>query len=353
MVVLHNGNVLIGQVDLLGDAYRVATGASEIRLSLRDVERVVGSLLEAYEAKRKKVRANSADDHLRLAAWCVRQEMWPQAARELNDARQLDSRHPAIPLVARRLQISSRAAMRESQPPTKPDAIADQQADEHRARELQELESFAASLPPGSLEDFTRQVQPILVNGCAAAGCHSMDDEQKLRLNRDLLRGIGNRESTLRNLAAVWEEIDHEHADYSPLVMQPSVPHGGLARPVFSGQRQNLQQRIVEWVRTATMENDRTVESAVDLVSHEQPAVSEVDPSEVSAMDAMGDESPHFWEVGPDGTTTKPRIQRGVTLKQFEPRDEFDPEIFNRRQSSPHEYDPTQQSNPSSPAPGQ
>ncbi len=339
VVVLHNGNVLVGEVDHLGDAYRVATGTTEIRLSVREVERVVGSLLEAYDAKRAAWKIATTDEHLRLAAWCIRQEMWPQAALELNNARQRERRHPSIALLQRRLQVASRAAMRASEPLPllKPDPKVKHEAEEKRASELQELESLAQSLPEGSFEDFNRHIQPILVNGCAVAGCHCMEDAQQLRLSRDLLRGLGNRESTLRNLQAVWGVVDLQSPHYSPLLTQPAVPHGGLSQPVFTGNRKRLQERLAEWVRVATQPSqaDPTPTPTIELVTHELATHELGGPRlENRTPVAPEAESPHFWEVGPDGEPLESQVQRGLKSSQFKPKDEFDPEIFNRQQSA-------------------
>ena len=84
------------------------------------------------------------------------------------------------------------------------------------------------------------------MNGCATGGCHSTSDARELQLNRDLVRGVANRESTLRNLQAVMRVIDRETPEYSPLLLQPAVPHGGLPRAVFDGHRRVPEQRLAD-----------------------------------------------------------------------------------------------------------
>ncbi len=251
VVVLRNGNVLQGEVDLLGDVYRVMTNTSEIRLPATEVERVVATLHDAYAARRAEVRSDVAVDRLRLATWCIRQEMWAEAANELAEVRSIAPRHPDLPLLERRIEVLSRAAMRATRQheAEMAAAVVPQVAAKD---DTKELESLVASLPPGTLESFARHVQPILVNGCAAGGCHSSSDPRQFQLNRDLVRGVANRESTLRNLKAAWNAIDHRHPNRSPLLLQPSVPHGGLPRPVFAGHRTKVHERLVEWVRQAT-----------------------------------------------------------------------------------------------------
>lgn len=348
VVVLRNGNILEGQVDRLGDSYRVLTGVSEIRLASRDVERVVPTLFDAYACKRIEVREDSASDHIALAMWCIRHEIWPQAMAELEAARKIQPNHPDIVYLERRIEVASQAAMRAAELATLTKVEPAPVDSEQKAAELAQLEKLAATLPPGALQDFSRHIQPILVNGCAVVGCHSSEDDRQFRLNRDLVRGVANRESTLKNLQAVWSVIDHQTPDYSPLLLQPAVPHGGLPKPVFGGSRQKVHDRLKEWVLLATgkAQPAPTVDpNAVQLAGHQAPVLpgqpSAIDPAAVQPA-TVPEEEMHFWEdpdagAPPEASMPHVRtpIRQGADIKPFEPRDEFDPELFNRQQASP------------------
>lgn len=341
VVVLRNGNVLQGEVDLLGDVYRIATHSSEIRLPARDVERITATLQDAYVAKRQEVREDSQTDRLDLANWCIRQELWPQATVELEAAEAINPRHPQIEYLKLRLEVASRAAMRAAAPIEAAMAENSARDAEQKAAELTRLEALAAELPPGALEDFARHVQPILVNGCAVGGCHSTGDARTLRLNRDLVRGVANRESTLRNLQAVLESIDRQTPEHSPLLLEPSVPHGGLPRPVFEGHRQKVQEKLTEWVRlvAAPAQPVPTVTPPVQLATHQLvvPSGSAVAEQPASQQPPSEQPSTHFWEDpeagGAPTTDQLPPVQRGAAVKTYTPRDEFDPELFNRQQA--------------------
>jgi hypothetical protein len=218
-----------------------------------------------------------------------------------------------------------------------------------KAAELAQLEQLAATLPEGALQDFSRHIQPILVNGCAAGGCHSTEDARSFQLNRDLIRGVANRESTLKNLQAVWAVIDQETPEHSPLLMQPAVPHGGLPKPVFAGARQKAHDRMKEWVLLATGKSQPaplpTDPNGVQLAGHQTPALpgqpAVVDPA-APANPEMAAEEMHFWEdpdagAPPEASMPDARtpIRQGADIKPYEPRDEFDPELFNRQQAAP------------------
>lgn len=348
VVVLRNGNVLEGEVDRLGDMYRIATQSSEIRLPARDVERIAPTLLDAYAARQQEVHDDSQTDRLELAIWCIRQELWPQAAAELQAAETINPRHPQIEYLKRRLEVASQAAMRAAVPVEAAQAEDRAVQAQQKAAELARLEALAAELPPGALEDFARHVQPILVNGCAAGGCHSTTDHRTLRLNRDLVRGMANRESTLRNLQAVWDSIDHQTPEHSPLLLEPSVPHGGLPQPVFDGPRQKVQEKLTAWVRMVTTPSPPSLDPAsrVRLATHQSAA-----PAGPAVVDADSpDQRPrHFWEDpeagGTASTADGPPVRRGAELKAFTPQDEFDPELFNRRQAGKANDSPADSAN--------
>lgn len=371
VVVLRNGNVLHGEVYSLGDQYRVVTKVSEIRLWVREVERIAPTLTEAYEAKRLEVRPGSPEDHLRLAAWAIRQEMWPQAAREINDARTLAPQHPALPGFDVRLIMASRAAQRRDQPAPPEQSVAEV-AERAGAAELAELTAMAGSLPAGTVEEFTRTIQPILVHNCSTAGCHHTSDSRSLRFNRDLLHGMANQRSTLRNLMATLQAIDRENIERSELLVVPASAHGGLSTPVFTGHRRQLHDRLVQWVYTATGQEPPT---AAGEVAEDGPAPQELASNALVAADrytanqasanlplrAATDPQPiaeeglretegttesqeatappsdrfHFWQVDADGKPIESTQQRGARLKQLAPRDEFDPAIFNRLHQEP------------------
>ncbi len=341
VVLLRNGNVLVGEVDPLGDVYRVRTDTSEIRLPGRDVQCVVATLHDAYAACRGQVRPDVAVDRLRLATWCIRQELWAEAEHELAEAKAIAPSLEDIELLERRLEVLSRAAMRAARQ-QQAESTSSTEAEANPQANLAELESLVGELPPGSLENFARHVQPILVNGCAAGGCHSESDPRQFRLNRDLVRGVATRESTLRNLQAAWNAIDHTTPDHSPLLLQPAVPHGGLPRPVFAGHRTKVQERLVEWVRQATgtlpkPEMAPPAATNVELADYEQQSAG--GPRVASQAAGTADGEHHFWDdpaalgLDEDQPPSQPaqQIRYGATPKKFEPRDEFDPELFNRR----------------------
>lgn len=346
VVVLRNGSVVEGEVVSLGDYYRVTTAATEMRLASRDVERLTSTLIEAYDAKRADIRQPQADDHLRLAAWCIRQELWPQAAREINDARVLEPDHRALTTFEQRLATAARAAERRALPNDPQAAAETSDAEVASMNELANLGAVASSLPAGSLEDFTRHIQPLLVNNCTLAGCHGPTDQRSFKLNRDMLHGIGNRRSTLRNLEATLRAIDPNQVDQSPLLLKAAMAHGTMDVPAFGVHHAKLHARLVEWTYKVTGTEVPQPEPAagaasggtaedplLDLPSEEGGEVAPQSPASAPPATTPAGR-PYFWEVDESGEAIEGELQRGAALQKFTPRDEFDPEIFNRQQQN-------------------
>jgi hypothetical protein len=220
--------------------------------------------------------------------------------------------------------------------PTKPAAPKEEGADE--AAQPGPNEALVAELPEGALEDFTRRVQPILANNCTTSGCHRVDGPQQFQLNRDLLHGMANRRSTMRNLVATLNLVNKETPLESELLAQASAAHGGMEAPPLPLHQRELHQRLEEWVL---------------LVSGQKPAEPELPDASVvlagrggsrkgGVVQVSGIEAPtlddnvttaNFDDVAmPDSAAKRMRV--GVQLKKWSPRDEFDPEIFNRLQGN-------------------
>ncbi|MEO0532209.1 MAG: hypothetical protein AAF266_16810, partial [Planctomycetota bacterium] len=116
-VLLHNGSLLEGEVRRTGDELLVANNGSTIRLRRSEVAHVAESALAVYEWRRSD-GSEGLVERLTLAEWAMRNGLFPQAARELLDARQLAPRSRRLALLERRLDELMR-------PAPEPAAVAD------------------------------------------------------------------------------------------------------------------------------------------------------------------------------------------------------------------------------------
>jgi hypothetical protein len=323
VLVVHGGGVLEGTITRVGDRYRVARDHGQLDVAADRVTFVCRSRAEAYERQRQELPRDNAEAHLRLAEWCLRYDLVPQAAEELTEVRRLDPRHPQLALVERRLDVANQAASRVGRVDESHQSVAPQ----FDRGEMQRLEAAVADLPPGVVERFARKVQPLLVNNCTTAGCHQPSGKQEFQLDRAVLYGLTNRRTTLRNLTAALALVDRARPQASPLIVVPRESHGGMARPIFGPRQEDQLRQLVDWValvtdsdvaETVTAADQRTVRRGKpsDRMTHLPAANSAVRPAS------------HETEAA----TLRPKqpLRYGTEMTAWQPKDPFDPEIFNR-----------------------
>lgn len=359
LLLLRNGEILRGQVALIGDFYHVTVPGGGIRIQVRDAELFCRDLEEGYRLKQARVNPTQAADHLVLAEWCLRQGLIGYAADELTEAIALEPRHPRIPLVERRINL---AVSR----PKDPHA---EHGQSQTSPSNEELDRLVQSLPAGTMEMFTTTIQPLLLNHCSTAGCHGPAAKDQLRLARTPPSRPPTRRLTQRNLAVAVKMLDREHPEQSPLLVNALQSHGTTkAAPL--PQRDTLPARQFEnWVLRVAAGREpskpATVSDALPLLQARKsmplpPPVNDTESMEVTGSltsgpgdvtNSIADGEAHpVDQDGPDidgeppanpgGDQRPPRrdkpraqrpLQRGRPVESFVPIDPFDPEIFNRR----------------------
>jgi hypothetical protein len=241
VVVLRSGQVLKGQAALRGDEWVVTVPEGEIRIRTSEVECCCGSIEEAYMRLRAACGLGSVYDHLRLAQWCIRQQLLQQAEQEIAEVAALEPKHPMITAMHRRLEFLR-------SPPAEVNLTSATSTDVSGA----DLERLARGLPPGTMESFVRWVQPLVVNNCSTAGCHGTVTDSNFRLSRFNLGEPPSRSVTLRNFHAVLQCVDHDNPAASPLLVAPLRPHGTARAAVFTDPNAGSYARMVEWVYRVT-----------------------------------------------------------------------------------------------------
>src|SRR4051812_953269 len=165
ILLLEDGGVLTGQITRAAGWYTVARGGGEMQIAEKRVMVVCRTLGEAYESRRRQIGGEKVGDHLRLAEWCIRYDLRAEAGRELAEVRRLDPDQPRLAVLERRLEKGDgRPVVKESVylAARKGDAETQTVVIAPRAA----APSIASELPAGVVEQFTRKVQPVVVNNC-------------------------------------------------------------------------------------------------------------------------------------------------------------------------------------------
>ena len=361
VLLLRNGQTLEGQIVRSGDTYRLMLTDGEVRIKAADVEFCCRDLERGYRLKRQTIQHGNIHDHLRLARWCIHNNLLGHAGTELAEAIAADPEHPLIDLLSRQLEAARRprAAARQS-----PSTLA---ANEPRPS-LDDLERLAQGLTDEAVETFTRTIQPLLVNHCGSTACHGERSASDFRLQSFPMDRPALRRTTLRNLHAVLGRVDRENPEASPLLNVPLDTHGTAATPIFPRQQDRQYQRLAAWVGQLT---DARPQGAAQAVAAKRPpsgsflfpwqrtappllpkAATErsqpMQPTQpATSAVPVADVTPAAHEepvvAAEDASQDEPALQRGRTvqrggrLKVFTPADPFDPAIFNRRYFGPDE----------------
>ena len=235
-LLLKNGQLLAGHVSLHGDRYLVAVPYGEIQVRRADVDQIVGSPQEAYLHRKNATRFGDADEHLRLAQWCLDRSLVAEAETQLEAAVGLQPHHPRVPLIERQLRLT-----------TTPRSTAKSiSATEQPARSADQLDGLVRGMPQGVVETFTKTIQPVLVNSCSARACHGSAAENGFRLWRYPRGQQVPQRVTLRNLDAVLRWVDQREPGSSRLLRAAAESHGsGRSSSALRGAP---YQHLATWV---------------------------------------------------------------------------------------------------------
>jgi hypothetical protein len=349
VVLLQDGGLLAGQITRAADWYVIERGSGQMQIAVPRVVFVGRTMHEAYAYRSQHATQATAEAHLGLAEWCLRYDLVDEASIELQTAKSLGAGQGRLAHMDRRLSATKERLTKK----TTPAPVAVMPASDAEQSMLRP--EISRDLPDGVLEMFTRKVQPILVNNCTASKCHQPGGQQSFQLNRALLRGEANRRTTVQNLTATLALVDRTHPELSPLLTVPRQTHGGMNGPIFGARQAQAFKHLADWVAivapskstqlTVADTQERPVPKTLRggrrpttnlQIGFNQPAAIEkpIVPVDSIPDDDAGVQPAAAVEPEPFTLRSPHRLQHGVTGERWQPRDPFDPEIFNRRQQT-------------------
>ncbi len=232
VLLLENDRVLQGDVDKVGEEYRLRRLTGETWVPANTVARVCASLDEAYQYLRGRANLRDPDERLRLANWCRLNELTPQALVEAEAALALRPEHAAT----RRLAGHLRDAVRKANGPERPASARANPPVPH------------VDLSTAALGQFSTRVQPILMNACAC--CHSPAHGGKFQLTRAKDVGLANKRTLNQNLTAVLAQVNAHEPSSSPLLTKAiSIHAGGMSNAPLRNRQAVAFRALEEWVR--------------------------------------------------------------------------------------------------------
>jgi hypothetical protein len=286
VLVLDNERTMEGDVERVGDQYRIRRSVGETRVPAARVLHLCHSREEAYEFLRGRANLQDADERLRLANWCQVNQLRDEALAEVRAATDLRPHHAETRRLLRSLE---RSASGQASPPA---ARKDKEPEAASAAPAVELTTESLSL-------FVTKVQPILMNACA--NCHAGERDVPFKLTRTFDRGTVQRRTLQGNVAAVLAQLNVDAPELSPLLVKAVSVHGDMAQAALKGRKTPAYQSLDEWVKVTLAGNPQLRAKAA--------AARPVE------------------EVVPAGGFTDKAERARVTPGS----DPFDPEAFNRQ----------------------
>jgi hypothetical protein len=329
VLLLRNGELVEGDILLSGDRYDVSVAGGQIHIKRTEVEYFGQSILDCYGQRRSHAEPGKVEGYLELAKWCLRQQLYEQAALALADAIDADPMHPRIALLERQLKFAL-------EQPTETPAKT-QQADDGPS--IRDLNRTTEGLPPGVVEAFTTSIQPVLMNHCSTAGCHGSQSPTPLKLMRISAGKAPSRRATQRNLYSVLSLVDRERPGESRLLTIPTHPHGNVKSAIFSSRETNQYRQLVAWAyQVANQPLPEGISAISDLAgptarrvarrqqSHKGPRVAND-----SSPDGGPEAKPSAARKAAGQPSVRPKADETAEVDAADNVDLFDPAVFNQR----------------------
>lgn len=313
-VLLKNGNVIDGVARQVGHQVVIDGIGGQITLRYDEVACWGNSLKDLY---RYRVDHREGDSNLARMAdvkWCLRHGLLDQAQADLHGA------HPSFQTTRQWKQLAGRvlrernamAATKTEKPRPSRSAVQTVGFDQAISKQVRRPPSSEVRVSAEQLTQFTREVQPMLLNRCSQ--CHHLGTESIFQL----IRPTGSRRAsaglTQMNLTAIAPYLDESLGAEKSLYRLATEPHGAMDGAPLSKRDQtaieNLRRWLVSMGETATTPEEElspspTLHDATSTSPFKtDDAVIETDPS----------------ENGTDSPARLPQVE-----------DPFDPERFNRQ----------------------
>lgn len=304
-VLLRNGEMLEGRI--VADSERLfvfPTDGGQINLPRANVQRLCTNPAEAYQFLAGRIAPADTAARIRLVEWCLTHNQFAAAKSELNQLRTISKRIDDVDALERRLLMRLQSQHTESSvvaTPTPTPARRSVSRPSHVSAE--------------ALAEFTRRIQPLLINGCSAAACHGRATTTEFELARPPRGYHSSQRLTQLNLSATLRQLDMVTPGNSPLLKMARTPHGE-ARAAYGENAMPAFRTIVEWV-----------ESVAGPIAPQEPTQSLAQDGAAKSSMNVGrlniEEEP---ELPPLSLLTPQRDKPEVTS---EGKDPFDAEVFN------------------------
>jgi hypothetical protein len=319
VLLLRNERTIEGEIEKVGEQYRIRRSAGETWLPADAVLRLCDSRVEAYDYLRKQANLDDPDERLRLARWCLQCELPRQALAECRAAVEL---RPSDAEARRLLSHLELAAQPSTNLPAQPVPVTPPPKIQRKGNSAM---ASGLELSAECMGLFASRVQPILLNTCAK--CHASGGAGEFKLTRVFGDAPVSGKSAQQNLTAVLSQIKPEQPLNSPLLRMAASAHGGAAQPPLRSRDTPAFKTLQQWVQLTAAHAPKVPAAVSDA-----PALAPERSSKI-VFESVQTKPSAERTTAQNEAPAKSKEEFAVTepAKPAGPADEFDPLIFNRQ----------------------
>jgi hypothetical protein len=318
VLVFENGGVLEGEVERVGERFRIRGAIGETWIPAKGVLGVAADREAAFQLMKQRAKPNDPKEHGRLARWCQSQGLKARAVEEAEAALAMKPEDRSFRYL--RDQMKAFAAM-----PQAPSAPAVPMATHPVA-----ADNSAIDVNPESLGLFVAKVQPILMNACAK--CHTGESAGKFHLVRS--ETPDNPKAMHANLSAVSAMIDRQQPAASLLLVKSVTVHGEMGGPPLKDRQTAAYKHLENWVKLATENSQMTATPPAPLAPAVMADAQPLPPNRSNTFASDADVKTAAAPAKPsDPPLIPPNPPPPALPKALPPpvlSDPFDPAIFNQ-----------------------
>ncbi len=307
VLVLRTGRVMKGRIKMISTGWLVSTDRGNAVIPFEQVHFDADDLNSAYLRLRIQNGRPTVATHLRLAEWCLSQDILAEAARELRDALEKDPANETARLMLNRVDNEIHRRTPQPEPSEQPNDVVILRDREIEAP-VDEVRSLSG-LSPDTAREFVASIQPLLLNKCGNARCHGSAAKNEFKLTK-LRSGSGNsRVVSERNLAAVLKDLQPGPNNRTRLTTIVRGTHAG--KTIFNGRYGAVQMATLQtWMKTAAKE------LSFELQTGEPTAFSSKSPAS-------------------NASTVSGNSSQRQTSSQFQPSEKYAPSDLASTQRQP------------------
>lgn len=260
VLLLTNGTVIQGTISEDRKAYYLHANGGKIPYPKGRIEQSFKTLEDAYQYKLARLPQRDTDEAMKLARWCLVNNLNPQAKDQLKLVLSLSPNHREAAHMLEKIEgVEYRGADRdtgvvqaggeavEGRDDQLDPAVLGRAAREMGISTLPQIPGLTTAQSVKRMQEFRGVVHDILQKRCAR--CHDEQYQGEFRLVEVKTRRDMSSDTLRANLDAALRYIDFQEPAKSELLSSTLRPHGPKSnkRPIFTGSNDRAYQILAAW----------------------------------------------------------------------------------------------------------